>query len=118
VEDGITGDKSEITRAVDDAMLSLEDNRSRLSTDTIEPAHNDDAPVVDQPSTPPIVPTVSPLVNDAPPIAIDPVPAVTIDPQSKAVPASSYQSCTSIQTQACYSPYQRPCSTKCPTIIS
>jgi hypothetical protein len=34
-EDGITGDKSEITRAVDDAMLSLEDNRSRLSTDTI-----------------------------------------------------------------------------------
>ena len=79
-EDGITGDKSEITRAVDDAMLSLEDNRSRLSTDTIEPAHTDDAPVVDQPSTPPIVPTVSPPVNDAPPIAIDPVPAVTIDP--------------------------------------
>jgi len=61
-------------------MLSLEDNRSRLSTDTIEPAHTDDASVADQPSTPPIAPTVSPPVNDTPPIAIDPAPAVTIDP--------------------------------------
>jgi len=49
-EDGITGDKSEITRDVDDAMLSLEDNQSRLSTNTIiKPAHTDDASVFDQP---------------------------------------------------------------------
>jgi len=34
-------------------------------------------------STSPIVPPVSPSVNDAPPILIDPVPAVTIDPPSK-----------------------------------
>ncbi len=51
--------------------------RSRLSTDTIESAHTNDAPVVDQPSTSPIAPTP---VNDASPIANDPVPAGTIDP--------------------------------------
>ena len=37
-EDGITGDKNEVTRAVDDAMQSMEHGQNSLPAVNIEPA--------------------------------------------------------------------------------